>query len=78
MAHKIAVTVSYGDTENEDFTRSIHMLNYDEVELTEAEAKTLQAVLVNMICNIKQKSSDKTVMGIYKDEYPTIDRSNPQ
>lgn len=73
--HSVIATVSYGSTENKKYITSIHIVSFDDTELSEEEAKKLQDYIVKMICSItkKQKTEEKKpIMGVYKVEHHAL------
>lgn len=66
----VVVSVSYGDVDSEKLTKSYHMLKHADIKFTEDEAEIFVKGVVGLLMQIQHRSSEKTVLGIYKVEEP--------
>lgn len=71
MTHRVAVSVSFGDSDVGQYTQSTHLLSFDEAELSAEDAQALQAVIIQMILCIRRDRLQ--VFGVYKEENPSTD-----
>lgn len=68
--HKVVISISYGDTSQPEYKKSTHMMSYDEVDLDASAAEKLAEQLIDIVCRLTEKKTNKHVFGVYKIEQP--------